>query len=76
MGIKYVFKRLRWPWPNRKYKDTVFRLLFKENKAALLELYNAINGSHYDNPDDLIINTLDNAIFMEANVLPYQNRIL
>ncbi len=64
MGIKYVFKRLRWPWANRKYKDTVFRLLFKENKAALLELYNAINGSHYDNPDDLIINTLDNAIFM------------
>ena len=67
MGIKknkIFFKKVKWPWANRKYKDTVFRLLFKNDKAALLELYNAINHSHYDNPDDLIINTLDNAIFM------------
>ena len=60
----FKFKRIRWPWSNRKYKDTVFRLLFKDDKEALLELYNAINNSHYENPDDLIINTLDNAIFM------------
>ncbi len=67
MGIKKkktVFKRLRWPWANRKYKDTVFRLLFGNDKQALLDLYNALNNSHYTNPDDLIINTLDNAIFM------------
>ena len=64
MGIKYVFKRLRWPWANRKYKDTVFRFLFEKDKEALLELYNAINHSHYKDPDALIINTLDNAIFM------------
>ncbi len=61
---KLVFKRIRWPWVNRKYKDTVFRLLFKNDKKALLELYNAINHSHYKNPDDLIINTLDNAIYL------------
>lgn len=61
---KIYFKKLLWPWANRNHKDTVFRLLFKEDKKALLDLYNAINNSHYDNPDDLIINTLDNAIFM------------
>jgi len=61
---KHLFSRVKWPWPNRKYKDTVFRLLFNSDKRALLELYNALNNSNYDNPDDLIINTLDNAIFM------------
>ena len=61
---KFIFTKLRWPWTNRKYKDTVFRLLFKKDRKALLDLYNAINHSHYENPDDLIINTLDNAIFM------------
>ena len=60
----YSFKKIRWPWPNRKYKDTVFRLLFNSDKRALLELYNALNNSSYDDPDDLIVNTLDNAIFM------------
>ncbi len=60
----YIFKKLKWPFANRKYKDTVFRLLFQNDKEALLELYNAINHSSYDNPDDLVINTLDNAIFL------------
>ena len=67
MGIKKnkrYFKGLRWPRVNRKHKDTVFRLLFGNDKAALLELYNAINHSHYTNPNDLIINTSDSAIFM------------
>ncbi len=59
-----TFRRIRWPWVNRKYKDTVFRLLFNSDRKALLELYNALNNSNYDNPDDLIVNTLDNAIFM------------
>lgn len=46
------------------YKDRVFRLLFKD-KRRLLELYNALNNTHYTNEDDLIINTLDNAIFIK-----------
>lgn len=49
--------------PVRAYKDTVFRMLFKE-KEELLSLFNAINDSQYDNPDDLEINTLENAIYM------------
>ena len=48
----------------RKYKDTVFRLLFGNNKKELLELYNAVNDSHYENPEELQITTLENAIFL------------
>ena len=48
---------------NRKYKDTVFRMLFSD-KENLLSLYNAINRSVYENPEDLEIVTLENAIYM------------
>ena len=48
---------------NRNYKDTVFRMLFSDRKN-LLSLYNAVSGSHYDNPEMLEIVTLENAIYM------------
>lgn len=51
------------PAPNRTYKSRLFEMIFSDKKA-LLELYNAVNGTHYDNPDDLEINTLENAIYM------------
>ncbi|MDD2971544.1 MAG: hypothetical protein PHE02_05365 [Lachnospiraceae bacterium] len=38
-------------------------MVFQEKKE-LLSLYNAVNGTAYDNPEELIINTLDNAIYM------------
>lgn len=47
----------------REYKATVFHMLFHEKKA-LLGLYNAVNGTHYTNSDDLEITTLENAIYM------------
>ena len=46
---------------NRNYKDTVFRMLFSDRKN-LLSLYNAVSGSHYDDPEKLKIVTLENAI--------------
>ena len=51
---------------NVNHKDTLFQLVFgkEENKRNLLELYNAITGSDYDNLDDLTINTLEKAIYM------------
>lgn len=49
--------------PNRTYKSTIFAMLF-EDKEHLLELYNAISGKHYTNPEMLEINTLENAIYM------------
>jgi len=48
---------------SRNYKDTLFRTLFKEPKA-LLELYNAVNGTSYADVDELEIITLENAIYM------------
>ena len=47
----------------RNYKDTIFRMIFRD-KRELLTLYNAVNGTHYDNPEDLEITTLENAIYM------------
>lgn len=48
---------------DRNYKDRVFRMIFKEKRASL-ELYNAINGTAYDRPEDLIVTTLENAVYL------------
>ena len=48
---------------NRKYKDTVFRMLFSDRKN-LLSLYNAINETSYTDAAQLEIVTLENAIYM------------
>lgn len=47
----------------QNYKDTVFRMIFKD-PGELLSLYNAVNGTHYDNPEELEVTTLENAIYM------------
>ena len=51
------------PMAERNYKDTVFRMLFRE-KSALLSLYNAVNKTNFTNLDDLEITTLENAVYM------------
>ena len=49
---------------NTRYKDTVFRKLFRQKKE-LLELYNALNGSNYTKEEELEIVTLvDNSLFI------------
>ncbi|MDE5718160.1 MAG: hypothetical protein K2I53_11215 [Lachnospiraceae bacterium] len=55
------WRRLR---NNRKYKDVLFRRLFRDKKD-LLELYNALNGSTYQNPDELEVITMEDVIFMK-----------
>ena len=47
----------------RNYKDTVFRMLFRD-KIRLLELYNAVNQTCYENPEELEIVTLENAVYL------------
>ena len=47
----------------RKYKDTLFSMLFNE-KENLLSLYNALNKTAYTKVDDLEITTLENALYM------------
>ena len=51
------------PTANRKYKDTVFRMLFSD-KENLLSLYNAINRTEYEDPEELEIVTLKSAVYM------------
>ena len=49
----------------KKYKDTVFRLLFKD-PARALNLYNSIMGTDYTDVEMLRFNTLENAIYMNV----------
>ena len=60
-GVIGRFKNLR---VNRKYKDRLFRFLFR-NKKDLLDLYNAVNGSNYDDPEALEIVTMEDVIFLK-----------
>ena len=48
---------------NRLYKSRIFAMLYQDKKE-LLDLYNAISGKHYEDPELLEINTLENAIYM------------
>ena len=47
----------------RNYRDTLFRMLYR-NKKRLLSLFNAVNGTQYDNPDDLTITTLEGVLYL------------
>ena len=68
---------------NRRYKDTVFRMLFSK-KENLLSLYNAVTGREYEDAADLQIVTLENAIYMgmkndlafilETNIYLYEHQ--
>lgn len=48
---------------NKKYKDRVFRIIFRDKKE-LLELYNAVNDSNYTNPEELEITTIEDVVYM------------
>lgn len=50
--------------PKKQIKDIVFRLVFGNNREALLQLYNVLNGTDYTDPKMLEIVTLDNAIYI------------
>lgn len=61
---------------NREHKDRLFKFIF-EKKEYLLQLYNALNGTNYNNPEDLEIVTLEDVIYMRmkndiAFVLDYR----
>lgn len=51
---------------NSKHKDRLFSFLFgnHEHREWTLSLYNAVNGSAYDNPDDIQITTIEDVIYM------------
>ena len=47
----------------KKYRDALFRRIFNE-KPVLLELYNALNQTDYDDADELIFYTIDDVIYL------------
>ena len=47
---------------HRKYKDRVFRIIFRDKKE-LPELYNVVNDSAYTNPDELTITTIEDVVY-------------
>ena len=46
---------------NKEHKDRLFKMLFgrPENSSWTLSLYNAVNGSSYDDPSQIEYNTMD-----------------
>ena len=63
MKVKEVLVKFKRVFVNRKHKDVLFRYLFRE-KTEMLQLYNAINGTHYTNPDDLTVTTMEDVIYI------------
>ena len=52
--------------PQKEYKDRLFKFIFgnPENKQWTLSLYNAVNGTDYENPDEIRFNTIGDAVYM------------
>ena len=52
----------------REYKDRLFKFIFgkdtEQSKRWRLQLYNALNGTNFTNPDDLKINTIENVVYI------------
>ena len=51
---------------NRKHKDRLFSFIFgkEENRKWTLDLYNAINGSHYTEPEEIEFTTMEDVLYM------------
>lgn len=47
----------------RTHKDTLFRFIFRD-KEKLLKLYNALNESDYQDPDELEITTMEDILYL------------
>lgn len=47
---------------NRQYQDSVFRMLFREKESAI-ELYNALENTHYGMDTEVEFTTLDDALY-------------
>lgn len=63
MKVKEVLTRFKRVFVKRKYKDILFRFVFRE-KEEILSLYNAMNQTNYTNPDDLVITTMEDVIYI------------
>ena len=70
MAKGYAWKRRKfWRFGRREriqrnVKDRLFRFLFEEDREALLQLYNALNGTDYREASQLEIVTIDSAVYV------------
>ena len=48
----------------RNVKDRLFRYLFAKDREALLDLYNALNGTEYQDSSQLEIVTIESAVYV------------
>ena len=59
------FNQQQYPKVNREFKSDLFCMVFQSKKDAL-SLYNAVNGSNYQDEDALEFNTLEDAIYLSV----------
>lgn len=67
IGGKFRISLFRWIGRrkvHRQVKDRLFRFLFEKDKQALLQLYNALNGTDYQDAANLQIVTIESAIYI------------
>jgi SOS response regulatory protein OraA/RecX len=57
-----------FPWKKRKVhrqvKDRLFRFLFEKDREALLQLYNALNGTDYQDASLLDVVTIESVVYV------------
>ena len=63
-GTKTKTKTRTKTGANRKFKDGVFRMVFKD-KERFRELYNAINGTNYGADTEMVETTLSDVLYMK-----------
>lgn len=53
---------------NRIYRDALFKRIFgsEEHKDYSLSLYNAVNHTTYTNPEEIVINSLEDVVYMKV----------
>ena len=61
--MKQTTEYMEYPKENREHKSSLFCKVFGEKKH-LLDLYNSVNGTSYQNEDDLEVNTLENVVYI------------
>jgi hypothetical protein len=61
---KFTTGMITTPIVERNTKDRLFRYIFNKDRKALLQLYNALNGSHYTDAEQLEIVTLEGVLYM------------
>ena len=49
---------------HRQVKDRLFRFLFEKDKEALLQLYNALNETDYQDASELQVVTIESAVYV------------